>query len=94
MNVVNAKSPMETEPFKIHGKVFRRRRKRSGEEIDAALKSAELGRRADQGILCRECGKRRSWNQIYFKYQWTKDMGILRMWFCDKCNNMIKEDVL
>jgi hypothetical protein len=81
-------------PYQPFGKSFRRRkRKRTGAEIDAALKSAELGKAADKGLLCRGCGKRRAWKDIYWQYVCT-ELAITRLWFCSVCGNQLKEDEL
>lgn len=84
---------MSDDSFHILPKKFRKRRKRTGEEIDAALLSAVLGRQADAGVICKECGRRRHWRDIYFTYKGFKGQ-ITRSWFCRVCDNMIKEDEL
>lgn len=83
-------------PYVTFQRMYRRKRKYVGDEIDNAFNSlAHRAQLSDRmGVLCKECGKRRAYKDIYFKYSTTSDGHLWRSWFCGACDNMIKEDEL
>lgn len=86
-----------TDDFVVHPKVYRRKRVHEGDDIDETFKGlfeeAERAKRQDAGVLCKACGKRRRWTDIYWQYR-SIDGVIIRTWFCCQCLNMLKEDEL
>jgi hypothetical protein len=79
--------------FEPRPKLFRRKRVHEGEtwthELTTTAKLEKAQR--DKGLLCRECKRRVPWKDLTAKYDTFGD-NFIRVWFCNKCGNMVKEE--
>lgn len=45
------------------------------------------------GLYCKACYQRRPWDKVDARYE-RQGTDIIRIWFCDRCGNMLREDNL
>lgn len=85
-----------TEEIDIRPKAYRRRKKFSTEEFVAQFNHEEAGKRADIGLYCKDCRKRRRWTQLAIVWDWFRaaddQLCILRNWVCKDCGGFLQED--
>lgn len=78
------------------GKKKKEKRRRAKERIEQDLapfftKSFIPDQKGDLGLYCGECHKRRPWKGLTTSYE-VRASDTFRVWWCDQCGNMLKED--
>jgi len=48
--------------------------------------------KADKGLYCRECHRQIPWKEIDTSYERDSHSELFRIWWCPRCNNLMRED--
>lgn len=78
--------------FDIRKKMYRRRKKYQGDDINDGLVDRELLESAQRkrGLYCKECKRLQPWSKLTTAYRVVSG-DIMRTWYC-VCGNVLRED--
>lgn len=71
---------------------YRRKRTRSGSDLDNLFSDQTQLPTKDRGLLCRNCRKWIPWSRLTIEYERQQE-DIVRLWVCD-CGDVLREDNL
>lgn len=84
-----------TDAFVPRPKMRRRKRATDGQAFNNGLGDQldALQPLKDSGLFCKECRRWQRWKDLTVDYGLGFG-GFVRMWFCNKCGHMVKEETL